>query len=202
MPNLEQIANEPFRLETSHAVRLEGGDFHAGPEAVVVEVCVQDCTADLVPILPELAKLELALWEQWFQTWVAELAPDLSPSASYELSLRLTGDRDIQDLNRDYRHQDKPTDVLAFAALETEMPTAEDFQDQPLYLGDIIISVETAQQQAQAAGHSLVVELAWLAAHGLLHLLGWDHPDEFRLEEMLNQQQVLLRTVGIQLATS
>lgn len=201
MPNLERIADEPFCVETSPSTRSEDEDFSAGPDALVVEVCVQDCTAGLVPTLPGLAQLEPALWERWFQAWMAELDPDLSPSASYELSLRLTGDRDIQDLNRDYRHQDKPTDVLAFAALETEMPTAEDFQDQPLYLGDIIISVETAQRQAQTAGHSLVIELAWLAAHGLLHLLGWDHPDESRLEEMLNQQEVLLRTVGIQLAT-
>lgn len=202
MPNLERIADEPFCVETSPSTQSEDEDFSAGPDALVVEVCVQDCTAGLVPTLPDLAQLEPAIWEQWFQAWVAELDPDLAPAASYELSLRLTGDRDIQDLNRDYRHQDKPTDVLAFAALETEMPTAEDFQDQPLYLGDIIISVETAQRQAQTAGHSLVIELAWLAAHGLLHLLGWDHPDESRLEEMLNQQEVLLRTVGIQLATS
>lgn len=202
MPNLERIADESFGVERSPWRSPRNEDLQVGPAALVVEVCVQDCTADLVSTPPELAQLDPAIWEAWFQAWVAELDPDLAPSASYELSLRLTGDRDIQDLNRDYRYQDKPTDVLAFAALETEMPTAEDFQDEPLYLGDIIISVETAQQQAQTAGHSLAVELAWLAAHGLLHLLGWDHPDEFRLEEMLNQQQVLLRTVGIQLATS
>jgi probable rRNA maturation factor len=173
------------------------------PTVMHVEVCVQDCTADLSPSTGSRPDpLALETWEQWFQAWIATLAPDLSPSSSYELSLRLTGDREIHAFNRDYRHQDKPTDVLAFAALETDMPTPAELQDLPLYLGDIIISVETAQHQAQTAGHTLEVELAWLAAHGLLHLLGWDHPDEARLEEMLSQQQVLLRTVGIQLATA
>jgi probable rRNA maturation factor len=67
----------------------------------------------------------------------------------------------------------------------------------PLYLGDIVISIDTAQQQAQKQGHTLLTELAWLASHGLLHLLGWDHPDEESLERMLKQQVKLLKSVGI-----
>ena len=65
----------------------------------------------------------------------------------------------------------------------------------PLYLGDIIISVETAQQQALTQNHSLARELAWLTAHACLHLLGWDHPDETSLLEMLSLQETLLKTV-------
>jgi probable rRNA maturation factor len=61
----------------------------------------------------------------------------------------------------------------------------------------MIISVETAQRQATQLGHSLEQELAWLAAHALLHLLGWDHPDEASLTRMLKQQQFLLHTVGL-----
>ncbi|AUB37577.1 ybeY, putative rRNA maturation factor [Nostoc flagelliforme CCNUN1] len=66
-----------------------------------------------------------------------------------------------------------------------------------LYLGDIIVSVDTAQRQAQQQEHSLPTELAWLASHGLLHLLGWDHPDEESLGRMLKQQVRLLNAVGI-----
>jgi probable rRNA maturation factor len=110
--------------------------------------------------------------------------------------LRLTNDAEIQSLNAQYRQKDQPTDVLAFAALEDELPLLPD-QDEPLYLGDIVISVETALVQAAQQGHSLQVELAWLAAHALLHLLGWDHPDADSLLKMLHQQEILLQTVGM-----
>ncbi len=73
---------------------------------------------------------------------------------------------------------------------------AED-EAEELYLGDIVVSVNTAQRQAQQQKHSLLTELAWLAAHGLLHLLGWDHPDEESLIQMLKQQVILLETIGI-----
>ena len=136
-------------------------------------------------------------WETWFQQWLVALQPQLSPIDSYELSLRLTDDREIQTLNRQYRQQDKPTDVLSFAALETETPQTDEIQSLPLYLGDIVISLDTAQAQALGQEHALETELAWLAAHGLLHLLGWDHPDEPSLVRMLDQQQQLLATIGI-----
>jgi probable rRNA maturation factor len=64
-------------------------------------------------------------------------------------------------------------------------------------LGDIIISQTTAIFQAQERGHSLTYELAWLAAHGLLHLLGWDHPDDDSLEVMLTQQALMLQLISL-----
>ena len=135
-------------------------------------------------------------WNTWFQAWLDRC--DRPIAVAYELSLRLTDDAEIQSLNADYRGKDTPTDVLAFAALESEVPqpTAAILAGEPLYLGDIVISVETAQRQAQQQGHSLAVELAWLAAHGFLHLLGWDHPDDASLEKMLVQQETLLKNVG------
>jgi probable rRNA maturation factor len=63
----------------------------------------------------------------------------------------------------------------------------------------MIVSVEMARDQAQQQGHSETVELAWLAAHGLLHLLGWDHPDEASLEAMWDKQVSLLEQVGLEL---
>lgn len=135
-------------------------------------------------------------WQQWFQDWLSEMQPDVSPIGQYEISLRLTTDADIHELNAQYRQVDRPTDVLAFATLDDPLPGLAEMRSQmPVYLGDIVISIETAQRQATS--HSLKDELAILATHGLLHLLGWDHPDDDTLWDMLNQQQVLLATVGI-----
>ncbi len=184
-----------------------------------VEVSVQDCFygtwppnqsegLGLAAVTANVAPIASETWEIWFHRWLDLLQPQavetgqpLHPQSTYELSLRLTDDREIQTLNHQYRHQDQPTDVLAFAALEVDCPTGLadlDMGDElPLYLGDIAISVETATRQAQQQGHSLPIELAWLAAHGLLHLLGWDHPDDKSLRRMLNQQQVMLQAVGL-----
>ncbi|MFB2879267.1 rRNA maturation RNase YbeY [Floridanema aerugineum] len=137
-------------------------------------------------------------WQNWFYAWLETLQPNNSSAKSYELSLRLTDDAEIHSLNAQYRQQDKPTDVLAFAALEVDIPQPDEMLESlPLYLGDIVISVDTAQRQAIQQGHSLQIELAWLAAHGLLHLLGWDHPDDESLRRMLHQQTSLLETIGL-----
>ncbi|MFN6518356.1 MAG: rRNA maturation RNase YbeY [Nostoc sp. CreGUA01] len=137
-------------------------------------------------------------WENWFNSWLEILQPDIPPALGYEIGLRLTDDSQIQELNAQYRQKNQPTDVLAFAALEVNFPHSEEMlASVPLYLGDIIVSVDTAQRQAQQQGHNLPTELAWLAAHGLLHLLGWDHPDEESLERMLEQQVKLLKAIGI-----
>ena len=143
--------------------------------------------------------ISTSTWESWFYQWLETLESELPPAGSYELSLRFTEDTEIQALNAKYRYKDQPTDVLAFAALEVNSPQlpAQIQLSMPLYLGDIVISVDTAIRQAQQQGHSLRVELGWLATHGLLHLLGWDHPDEESLREMLNQQENLLNIVDL-----
>jgi probable rRNA maturation factor len=174
---------------------------------IQLEVTVQDCIwgQDMVEDLPPTfaakpleAPISPTTWSNWLQTWLTILAPDLSPVGRYELCLRLTTDPEIQSLNATYCHTDQPTDVLSFAATEAEMPDITELrQEQPLYLGDVVISVETAQRQAEQRGHSLTVELAWLASHGLLHLLGWDHPDEASLQAMLDQQMKLMQSVNL-----
>lgn len=136
-------------------------------------------------------------WINWFSCWIETLKPSVSFTQAYELSLRLTSDQEIQLFNAQYRQQDRPTDVLAFAALELSYPQPAELDFLPVYLGDIIISVDTAYRQAEEHCNSLERELAWLAAHGLLHLLGWDHPDEASLTRMLHQQNVLLETIGL-----
>jgi probable rRNA maturation factor len=169
---------------------------------VQVEVSVQDCLSEdsSLEVSNKYAASRIApeTWETWFHDWLELLQPDV-PASIYELSLRLTDDTEIQVLNASYRHQDQPTDVLAFAALEVKCPQPQR-QSLPVYLGDIVISVDTADRQAQQQGHTLQTELAWLATHGLLHLLGWDHPNEDSLIEMLNQQAILMKTVGLDIS--
>ncbi len=151
------------------------------------------------PLKGDEISIEEDTWKSWFGIWLENLHPNIPEADAYELSLRLTNDEEILSLNRQYRHKNQPTDVLAFAALELEIPTKTDelLSFEPLYLGDLVISVPTASRQAKKYGHSLKIELVWLAAHGFLHLLGWDHPDEESLLLMLSQQEILLQLLGI-----
>jgi len=153
-------------------------------------------------VSPETVASELAItgqidssevWEDRLCQWLLLLAADLPPAIAYEVSLQFTDDQEVRDLNAAYRQQDRSTDVLSFAAIDADLPRSPDL---PLCLGDIIISVETADRQAIERNHTLTEELLWLAAHGLLHLLGWDHPDETRLRAMLAQQDRLLQAIG------
>ncbi|MFN6460256.1 MAG: rRNA maturation RNase YbeY [Nostoc sp. DedVER02] len=168
-----------------------------------VELYVDDSFYELSPttsvkIADADSRISPETWENWFNHWLEILHPHIPPAPSYEIGLRLTDDSQIQELNAQYRQQNKPTDVLAFAALEVDFPQSKEMlASVPLYLGDIIVSVDIAQRQAQQQEHSLQTELAWLASHGLLHLLGWDHPDEESLGRMLKQQVRLLNAIGI-----
>jgi len=87
-----------------------------------------------------------------------------------EVSFVLTDDKRIHELNKIYRHKNRPTDVLAFAMHEGEFGALAGS-----LLGDVIVSVPTARKQALSAGTPLLAEVTMLLAHGLLHLLGWDH---------------------------
>ncbi|MEI6428526.1 MAG: rRNA maturation RNase YbeY [Pseudanabaena sp. ELA607] len=151
------------------------------------------------------ANLDDAVWQSWFTAWENHLIPDQLAAAPCEVSVRFTDDQGIRVLNAQYRQIDRPTDVLAFAALEVDAPSvpvelmAEAMLDtpEPTYLGDIIIAIPTALRQAQEQGHSLNRELAWLGAHGLLHLLGWDHPDDESLAIMLAEQEKMLALLSL-----
>jgi probable rRNA maturation factor len=87
-----------------------------------------------------------------------------------ELSIVLTGDPQIQKLNAEFRHKDAPTDVLAFAMREGEGGHLQEG-----ILGDVVVSVDTARIQAARVGRDVMSEVTMLLAHGVLHLLGWDH---------------------------
>ena len=114
-----------------------------------------------------------------------------------ELCLTLTDDAGIQSLNGHYRGQDKPTDVLAFRL--------EDEQDSGFWLpegvsrplGDVIVSLDTVERQAQESGNSVESELAWVICHGSLHLLGFDHQTAEKLAEMRAWERTVLHSLGI-----
>ncbi len=90
-----------------------------------------------------------------------------------ELSIMLCDDTTIRALNRTYRDRDQPTDVLSFSMREGEYGDLH-----PELLGDIVVSLETARSQARRAGRTVIAEVTYLVAHGLLHLLGYDHATE------------------------
>ncbi|MBQ7480227.1 MAG: rRNA maturation RNase YbeY [Selenomonadaceae bacterium] len=113
-----------------------------------------------------------------------------------EVSVTLTNNAYIHTLNKEYRNMDRPTDVLSFALNESEEPEIE---GSPVAnaLGDIIISVERAEEQAAEYGHSLRREVAFLTVHGMLHLLGYDHMEEEEREEMEKEQCFVMERLGI-----
>jgi probable rRNA maturation factor len=103
-----------------------------------------------------------------------------------EISIVLTGDTRIQELNRQYRRIDRPTDVLAFSQREGKLGDAAG-----RLLGDVVVSVPTARRQARERAHDVLVEVTWLIAHGLLHLAGWDHDTPWRDRRMRRETQRL-----------
>jgi len=113
-----------------------------------------------------------------------------------EVGVIITSDAVVRDLNRRYRGEDVPTDVLSFALSEN----AEEFvlpPDESKRLGDIVISLPAARRQAKQAGHPLERELALLLVHGLLHLLGYDHATDDDARVMWSRQDALLATPGV-----
>ena len=111
-----------------------------------------------------------------------------------EVSVLLTDDATVHAMNRDYRGYDRPTDVLSFA-LNDPMPDAPPMPSlpgHPALLGDVIISVDTAERQANALGISLENELALLTVHGILHLLGYEDETESGAAQMRVREQAIL----------
>jgi probable rRNA maturation factor len=115
-----------------------------------------------------------------------------------EVSVTFVSNERIHEINREYREKDAPTDVISFAMEELgegeiQMIGAE----QPRVLGDIIISVPKAEEQATEYGHSFIRELGFLSVHGFLHLLGYDHMEKADEEKMFSRQKELLDDYGL-----
>ncbi|MDE6622174.1 MAG: rRNA maturation RNase YbeY [Lachnospiraceae bacterium] len=128
----------------------------------------------------------------------------------YEVSVNvlLTDNEGIHELNKEYRGIDQPTDVLSFPNVDYENPadfsaiedSIEDYFDPEngeLCLGDIVISVDKVYEQSQAYGHSVKREYAFLIAHSMLHLLGYDHMEAGEAAVMERKQEEILDRLGI-----
>jgi len=129
---------------------------------------------------------------------ITDVAEAILKSEGYgeeaEVSIVFVDDEYIKSLNSEYRGIDHPTDVLSFAMLEGQ---ALPGQEEELILGDVVISLQTARRQAYEYGHSFQREVAYLAAHGVLHLLGYDHQDPESREEMRSKEEEILNRLNI-----
>ncbi len=113
-----------------------------------------------------------------------------------EVSVAFVDNEAIRALNHEYRSLDEATDVLSFALLEGEEQDVEVADDEPQQLGDIIISWPRLCEQALDYGHSHTRELAFLTAHGMLHLLGYDHQNKDDEHTMFSLQEDILTSLG------
>ncbi|MFD0768048.1 rRNA maturation RNase YbeY [Bacillus sp. CGMCC 1.60114] len=132
------------------------------------------------------------------QQLVEKAAETESVEDGAELSITFVNNERIQEINREYRDKDQPTDVISFAMEdigEGEMEIVG--VEMPRMLGDIIISIPRAKEQAEEYGHSFERELGFLAVHGFLHLLGYDHMTEEEEKVMFGKQKEILDTFGL-----
>lgn len=115
-----------------------------------------------------------------------------------EISLSIVTNDEIHDINKQFRNIDSPTDVLSFPQLTFEEGEEADVNENgEIVLGDIIISIDRAKEQAEEYGHSLKRELAFLSVHSMLHLMGYDHMVPEEEEDMFRRQKEILIEAGI-----
>lgn len=128
----------------------------------------------------------------------------------FEVNITFTDNMGIREINREFRDLDVPTDVLSFPMVEYELPADFSVLEEPsaramyfhpesgeLLLGDIVISIEKAREQAEEYGHSLKREICFLTAHSMLHLFGYDHLEEEERIVMEEKQERILQKLGI-----
>lgn len=155
----------------------------------------------------EQAKVTLpAELPEWLQR-ISQTIAELESLEAGEVGLMFVDDQGIRELNAEYRNIDRPTDVLSFAINEEhedELPiTYDELYDEqegealPNLFGDIVISAERAQMQADEYGHALLRELCFLYVHGFLHLLGYDHMTDEDEQRMIAKQNLVLAKVGL-----
>lgn len=119
----------------------------------------------------------------------------LEEEGDAEVSVSFVSNEEIQNINRDYRDKDSVTDVISFALEEDNMNIIH--AEAPRTLGDIVISTDRAKEQAEDYGHSYRRELLFLALHGFLHLLGYDHMESDDEAVMNGKQEEILNAFGV-----
>ncbi len=129
---------------------------------------------------------------------VLEKAAEMEKTGQAEVSVTIVTKERIQEINKEYRQKDSVTDVISFAMEEmgedeTEIIGGEETR----FLGDIIICLDVAKEQAAEYGHSLDREMGFLAVHGFLHLLGYDHMNDEDEKRMFGRQEEILEQYGL-----
>jgi metalloprotein, YbeY/UPF0054 family len=130
---------------------------------------------------------------------------DMNMDDNYEVSVILTDNGEIRELNREHRGIDSPTDVLSFPMRNYDdfgNSCEEDIEDMDMdtgeiVLGDIVISLERADEQSKDYGHSFEREISFLMVHGMLHLLGYDHIEEDDRKVMRSREESILSSLNI-----
>lgn len=134
-------------------------------------------------------------YEQDFTAIIEQALKTLEIEDDVEVSCVLVDDERIHEINREYRHIDRSTDVISFAMEDNDQFYVEGM---PRTLGDIFISVDHAKKQAEEYGHSLRREMCFLFTHGILHLLGYDHMTDEQEKEMFGLQDEILGALSIE----
>ncbi len=157
--------------------------------------------------------IDIKHWSRATDMLFAEVCDNLKSNAARHLSKKLlktvaergsidlmfVGNKKIQELNKQWRDKDAPTDVLSFPLIfdgeAVDFPP--DFGQETIELGEIVISIEKAQEQALEFGHSLDREIAFLFVHGVLHILGFDHITKAQEKDMFSRQRAVLEAAGV-----
>ena len=134
-------------------------------------------------------------YEDDFTAIIEQALKTLHIGDDVEVSCVLVDDERIHEINREYRHIDRSTDVISFAMEDNDQFYVEGM---PRTLGDIFISVDHAKKQAEEYGHSLRREMCFLFTHGILHLLGYDHMTDEQEKEMFGLQDKILGALSIE----
>ncbi|MBO6046836.1 MAG: rRNA maturation RNase YbeY [Erysipelotrichaceae bacterium] len=137
---------------------------------------------------------DVASFEDDFLKIIDTTLKHLDIDDDVELSAIIVDDERIHQINNEYRHIDRATDVISFALEDSDQFYVEGM---PRSLGDIFISIDHAINQAEEYGHSLKREMCFLFTHGLLHLLGYDHMNEEEEKEMFALQDEILNQLDI-----
>ena len=123
----------------------------------------------------------------------------LKQTGSVSVELSIVSEEEIKRLNSEFRSIDKVTDVLSFPLVEYEESVAPAYDEDRAMLGDIVISLERAAEQAEEFGHSFEREVAFLTAHSMLHLLGYDHElGEDEDADMRRRQREIMTILGLE----
>lgn len=158
---------------------------HKMTEALIIDINKDETLTEDVPddLLQTVASFARRAWAQGG-----------GDGAAAEISLLLTGDEHMRELNRTYRDKDRPTNVLSFAAADGDAPRPA---GAPILLGDIVLSCGIISEEAQRHGKSFADHICHLAVHGVLHLAGYDHETGPEAEEMRALETEILAAGGI-----